>query len=226
MLERRSHVRTEADRLPEEEALDTLEKLMRIHHGTHVPNGLSAIISSCLIMAWGSFEILAGDLWEAAVGLCPSLKEFRGIGGRIALLAANKPEGYRATIEKQNRQATPQTPPKPAIRGVRPYSFGSVSSIREAYSKTFDVRSADIDSILADGRLESLESVRHILVHKAGIADDKYEKTATRLGEIAIALNSGDSFPIDGKIACELIEPVVRSGQSLIHAVDNWIDGQ
>ena len=51
----------------------------------------------------------------------------------------------------------------------------SLKGIREAYSRAFDKPfEKDIDESLADRDLDTLQAVRNLLVHRAGIADQKY----------------------------------------------------
>ena len=56
------------------------------------------------------------------------------------------------------------------------YPFSKLDSIRRAYSEAFSKRSAAIDAVLSKSALDSLSSIRHLLIHKGGRANATYIK--------------------------------------------------
>jgi hypothetical protein len=106
-------------------------------------------------------------------------------------------------------------------------NFTSLDGIREAYSLAFNPKRIKksvvdaVDSALAGASLDALAAVRHVIVHKAGVADEDYVKAHKKLPE---PLRVKDQqVPLDATFVRELVEPVVERSHQLLTAVDEWI---
>lgn len=103
--------------------------------------------------------------------------------------------------------------------------FSSTSGIRMAYSKAFLENSKgyrSIDDILADRAMDALNSVRNLLIHNNGIADEKYKKRTDHVSGIP-KIDVGSKIQIDGEITKSLIDPIIKCGSNLVKAVDFWL---
>jgi hypothetical protein len=118
------------------------------------------------------------------------------------------------------------------LREAKRVEFVTLTSIREAYSRAFSERAGrrvrqervkNIDNALARKELDALSAVRNLIVHKAGIADDQYEKQAWCLPS-ALRLGPKQSLRLDGEILRTLLESVMHACVELIGAVDSWLE--
>jgi len=198
--------------------------------------GFAMLMSSQVVGAWTAFESLTGDLWEAALNVCPKvLAKLSGVSRRIEKLAQGKPlpqlqGGSREVddkkvslgdIEKFTRGTYDLRQNMGSMLRAR-FNFSVLEEIRQAYSCAFAKRHDVIDAALADKAIDALNIVRNIIVHNNGIADDEYVQ---RLKSIPPAppLKLGESLQLDGKIVKELIGPVIRRMAELITEVDLWV---
>ena len=102
---------------------------------------------------------------------------------------------------------------KPTFRRLR-----DIQQTYEALVPTSDW----INSILADVGLRQLNLVRHVLVHKSGIVDQKFLDDAAEIG-----WNHGEVLDqplrVNGVRVRDLANPVIFSAQQLIRGVDRWM---
>jgi hypothetical protein len=106
-------------------------------------------------------------------------------------------------------------------------NFTTLAGIRAAYSVAFSdkekrARTEQIDAALSDRGLDALCIVRNVIVHRAGIADDKYV-TDLAIAPGAPKVRTGESLKLDGAQVKSLVEPVIRSARKLLRAADVWL---
>ena len=198
-----------------------------------IEDGLKATISSCIILAWTSIEVLSGDLWEASVNTFPQrLAKLVGSRNRLSKLSGDDVQSDRAkgsavtlSLQKILEETSGSFEVKELVgtilRRQEECTFISLPAIRESYSRAFDKSSAAIDAALGDKSLDALSQVRHLLVHSGGKADDRY---IAKLSYLPMPkADKGREIGIDGEVACNLIKPAIQCGRALIEAVDDWI---
>jgi hypothetical protein len=188
------------------------------------------MLASYIVSAWTAFEALAGDLWETAVNEHPAtLAHLNGKAARLkkdvksteAVAAEDGVKSIRLDLvsrygfDIRNKMGTI------FVRQGR-YEFTQLPSIRTAYAESFSKDHAWIDRVLGDKSLDALTSVRNLLVHKGGRADDEYVRRSNGLN--IPKLTAGETIQLDGEIVVGLIKPAINCGAELIRAVDAWIE--
>ena len=179
--------------------------------------GLHATLAAMLTGAWTSFEVLASDLWEAALNVHPrTLTNLKGKTEDIStphLLNVMR-KVTRGTFNASELMGT-------ILR--EKFAFHKLSGIRKAYSAAFSKRCEKVDEILSDRAFDKLNLVRNLLLHKGGIVEEeKFLKAAKDTGWSPPG-TVGELFPIDGETVSGLIRPVFQRCADLILAVDDWI---
>ena len=201
-----------------------------------------------LVGAWTAFETLTGDLWEAALNICPTgLAEIvPGVGGNRIAKAVEDTRVKNGWTRPANRRQIGESRPggeskKISLDAIKTasdgkydlscrmgtllretYDFHARGIARAAYSSAFWCHSNDIDAALADLSIDALVAVRNLIVHNAGIADRIYvEEDAP--GTPAPPMKIGDRLTVDGISVLGIIRPVIARGVDLIKAVDEWI---
>lgn len=185
---------------------------------------LNEFFASCLISTWTTFETTAGDLWEAALNAHPrGLSELKGTkkpksSGRDELEGDRKGKEialdwlHRYQFDLRDRMGT-------VLRSR--HRFDRLSGLRLAYLQAFEKDSARLEEILNRDAIDALNSVRNLLVHKAGIADSEYERRSSSWAIPKAAI--GERISLDGDIVYGLIEPVSMATLELLAEVDRWI---
>ena len=213
--------------------------------------GCEAVLSAMIIGTWTAFETMAGDLWEAAINVCPkTLAELRGSGRRIwqHILDSTRSRGVR--IAEPSQPGVSQGGSKGPTDSkkvdldrmaeltdgtfnlgphmgtlLRPkFEFSILGDIRAAYGNAFWTHSNHIDEALSDRAIDALNLVRNLLVHNAGVADQIYLNGIP--GTPAPILGVNDQLVLDGAIVLSLVNPVVQRSSELIKAVDRWIQDE
>jgi hypothetical protein len=195
--------------------------------------GLNAVMSSAIIGTWTAFEVLSGDLWEAALNHHP--KTLSALSGNPKEWQnENSPDdeqkGQQKAEQKTDRTipiwwlhehfGTLSTTLGTILR--RRFSFQTLPVIRKAYAHAF---SADFDGVrtaLMGTSIDHLAGVRNALVHRAGKADQKF-KDQTRDCVHFDAVKPNDQIKLDGEIVIQLIGGAIGQTIALIMAVDDWI---
>jgi hypothetical protein len=195
--------------------------------------GFDAMLSAFITGAWTAVESMAGDLWEAAINAHPdALAELNGARNRLR--QANK----TSLEQKHNRKDQDDLKSIPLrilrshefkirekmgtiLRERYRYQFSSLEGIRELYSLAFDKDSARIDAAITDSALDSLNTVRNVIVHKAAMADLEYVRKSKfqKIPQSPI----GTTISFDGEIVVGLILPAINAASKLLGAVDEWL---
>lgn len=204
--------------------------------------GLDATLRAMLTGIWTAFEVLASDLWEAALNAHPQkLCTLDGKQDRISRLTGSQ---GREIQERRREKAFDDASDSEhlmtligrATRGT--YNAGDVmgtvlrekfplhklSGIRKAYSAAFSERTQEIDRILSDKAIDKLNAVRNLLLHKGGIVEEeKFLKEIRKIPWSIPSAEIGKPLPIEGEMVRDLISPVVQLGVDLLLAVDEWV---
>jgi hypothetical protein len=175
--------------------------------------GVEAWLSAQVVNSWTAFETLAGDLWEAALNSHPhGLSELKGEKAQgektvpIGLL-----QKYSFDVSKQMGTL---------LKEKR--TFDRLEHIRENYELAFYTAGAKINKALSDDLLDTLSSVRNLLVHRGGVVDERYLRRTKRL-QLAPKAVIGERIKLDGDIVERLSLAMQLLGASLLYAVDEWL---
>jgi hypothetical protein len=226
--------------------LHGLASIQGMHHSLH--HGLQAWLASLLTGTWTAFETFACDLWVATLNAHPrSLARLNGKpNNRISDKAGAKTEKNEGTRDDKGDRGKSLSlnwihdashgdydlsSHMGDILKVR-YNFTILASIREAYSNAFDPEDLDgkfvdeIDDTLAkNSSLDALCEVRNLIVHRGGIADDKYV-SKTKGIDHAPKLKENDKLHLDGEIVKVLVDPVAECCSKLLVTIDKWLDAE
>jgi hypothetical protein len=177
--------------------------------------GVEAWFSSQIVGAWTAFETMTGDLWEAALNCHPAgLSELKGKtsgtgDGKMVSLMMLQKYSYNLSTKMGT-----------LLREKR--SFDRLEAIRDAYTEAFYTDVARITTLLGEKSVNALAAVRHLIVHRASVVDQRYLDRTKSLPNVPRAA-VGKPIVLDGKIVHDLIQPVMQIGIDLIVAVDAWI---
>lgn len=209
----------------------------------HEPNSLfrsalELLHPSAILSAWTAVEVLAGDLWVAALNEHPVvLAQLSGDQfNKWEVGKSNDPDtGDYDTAQKtknddDGKQISLQRLAKADYdigksmgemlrHKVR---FTTLWEIRRAYCQAF---SKDFDAIaaaLSDHAFDHLAAIRNAIVHKAGKADRQFVRFVKKSPRLS-AIREGDNIPINGLLLSELIPPVIIKAVEFLNAVGVWI---
>jgi hypothetical protein len=169
--------------------------------------GLHAVLSAQVIGAWTACEVLAGDLWEEALNCHPGTLSNLGTGaGKIDV---NKIATHRFQVQDKMGTILKDN-----------YVFSKHGDIGNAYASAFS--DATVTAAARNDSIKHLAALRHILVHRGGVADVKFTGQVTA-HPVLSRFVQGDQITIDGYLASDVISSAISSMFDLIHAVDTWL---
>ena len=113
--------------------------------------------------------------------------------------------------------------PRSVLAGRR-YTFRRLEALCKSFKTAF-CDDGRINAVVGSKEVKALALLRHLLVHKAGIVDQRFldqclEKPA--VNEFT-AFGRGQDIKINGEMVRSLIDPCIRSGYGLIQLVDEWL---
>ena len=177
------------------------------------PECLTAVLSGAITNLWTAIEMFTGDLWEAALNCHP--QELSQLKGRRS--GAEQPKMDISHIHRHDYNLA-------EVMGTLlkdRYKFTNYHSIKDAYSDAFARDFPDIDTIIPP-EIDALDCARNLLVHRAGIVDDKFigrTRNSGLFGQLAV----GDQMPVNGPIFSTFSVATATAAASLYRAVDDWI---
>jgi hypothetical protein len=207
-------------------------------------NGLDATMTGMTIGAWTAFETLSTDVWINSVNMKPMTL---GVNALLGRKKREKASGQAEPDESEQKHSPMSfdilkeykfnlgSCLGTMIHSKRKYDFNALEGIGHAYGETFCVRDRDGTrkgkmnecktwfSGEDHQKLQILEAVRHVLVHRAGQVDrpflDRIEGRYLAFGNLSV----GDSLLLDGGIVADLVGASVRRALALIEGVDKWL---
>ena len=195
-----------------------------------------------LIATWTAFEAFSGDLWEAALNLHPEgLSDLKG-RARVLASAHNDKSASRESVddversEGENEGVIVKIPRRllqqraynlEASMGTAlrlQFNFTKLDEIRRAYIEAFWKHAQAVHTAINDSALDALSTVRHLLVHNAGVCDLEYQRRSKGIPQIP-QLEINEPLPIDGHITKALASAAIDVARRLVAAVDGWLLG-
>jgi hypothetical protein len=176
-----------------------------------------------VIHAWTAFETLAGDLWETAVNLCPDPLALMSSGQRDQGREKDK-EGRTIPIKSlldygldiKNCMGT-------ILRTQTKCKFTSWDEITKSYQTTFPKDSAIASKELwSELDAYSVSQVRNLLVHKAGVVDQKFVDDCKRDPRMW-RFEAGNPIQLTGNLIQQLLRGHFCFSAVLILLVDEWV---
>lgn len=182
---------------------------------------------------WTTFEVLANDLWIAALNYHP--KTLSALGGRKARIKkltgqqikgdeTPKQDSIDSKMVKLSLIQENMFDLSNSMGSILAVSqrFDSLDGIREAYSTAFSKRSEGIDSLLSRIELDSLSLLRNVILHNGGRCDKVYLSKSKTM-PLCPLTDLGSRVQLDGESVVNLINPVIEIGYKLIEEVRRWM---
>lgn len=173
---------------------------------------LNSVMNTSICSSWTAFECLAGDLWETALNHDPRVlatailnndggsSEVTGIKGKsIEVFLLNK---YNYDI--QDKMGT-------ILR--EKYNFSDARDVKKAYDQAFKFDASKLN-FLSD--LHELAQCRHLILHRAGIIDNKF------IQKVKTNQSIGDYLEMSPSKVVSMNELVIDRGSQLLQAIDSW----
>jgi hypothetical protein len=107
-------------------------------------------------------------------------------------------------------------------------SFTSRDSLIAAYEALFGDAFPALNTILKElkggngGRLKSLAVLRHVMVHKGGIADSDFSEDVQHDPALKI-IDIGERIVLDGEMVTELVTSSIKNGSDLLAFANDWL---
>jgi hypothetical protein len=207
-----------ASLLDHDDLRDILESLSRY---PFAPTGLQRMLENQVTNAWTAFELLGGDLWEAALNAHPhQLSDLKGRSRRnVAQPTPSNVAAATVHLTMLQRYDFDLRARMGSLLKSR-FSFTVLDGIREAYAKAFD--EGPITAVLDDTCLEALAILRNVLEHKAGQADEEYVRRAGNISGLPAAVLGG-RLQLNGEVVRSVVQSSIWKARDLIVNVDSWI---
>jgi hypothetical protein len=108
------------------------------------------------------------------------------------------------------------------LKETKKVAFTTLSEIRTAFTLAFSTDCGQIKDAINDRSLFVLSTVRNVLVHKAGVADEEFCGKMKRVPAFA-EVKKGDPLRLDGEVVAQIASPAMTAAVKLIEAVDAWL---
>lgn len=102
------------------------------------------------------------------------------------------------------------------------YAFSSLRKIRSAYIAAFSLEAKDINNTLMDDIFDKVSALRNVIVHNAGICDDRYFRLQAAIDGLPKTA-MGEKVKINGELANQFLIAIYVHCVSLATSVDQWI---
>lgn len=181
-------------------------------------NKMRVLYTSCITQSWGVFEVLARDLWITGLNLFPDLLTDKLVRTRHFEKLSIKFTELKGMHFNVSQCLGDLLVNHENIR------FTGCDRIAHSFEVLFDDSFKPIHSFLTS-RLTYLfviEKLRHLLVHKAGIIDNKF------ISELPAEMNlvRGELYEIHYGYAALAVRAVAHSGEELLKFIDNYVGAE
>lgn len=189
-------------------------------------SGTQQIMGATIVSAWTAFEVLAEDLWKAAVNS-------RLVLAFLAVDAEPLADDDPATQERkskvkfqfpawkfQDADFDPRTQMGEVLKDK--WDFARKDRAKDAYTKIFPELTEQITSIFQSDSLRWITACRNAIVHNCGRADREFVKLVHDHPEFG-KLSVKSEIPLSATTVRSMISAVVDQGKALIDLVDNWL---
>jgi hypothetical protein len=176
---------------PDSEELKTRvrRELRNTLAGPGPQDAFRGLVLSMVSGLWTSFEVLATDLWVTAVNAYPDVYAGRCLARAERGQDSEDFDGKQVSVRLLSKYGFDLRQKLGEI--LRPkFDFTCLSGQSHAFTAAFG-RADELESIFADVNLNELEATRHVIVHRAGVADEEFIR------------RSGSPIPLGVKIQIE-----------------------
>ncbi|MBI5878120.1 MAG: hypothetical protein HZB53_10735 [Chloroflexi bacterium] len=178
-----------------------------------VESSVNQLIYLLVAHLWTSFEVLATDLWIATVNCHPDL-----LVQRISKRSENGQPSKQFRVEVLAKYDYNVKAHMGTLLARRFGFSEGINGIQAAYLTIFQKEHrAEIESLFKTEGLFRLEETRHLIVHRAGIVDERFNSHMKADFEI------GSLLELTPSSAFDLASAAVRAGCALVSLCDNWL---
>jgi hypothetical protein len=190
-----------------------INNLLRSEVG--VQQSIEALLSLTVIDTWSAFEILASDLWIAAVNQGPS--KFRQ---NVNIADQGKPDPSFVKHWGEKLKYDPVANYAESLLETNRVSLRRLLDIKRWYSATFGDSIKPLFKETAAGYIYALSAYRNVLVHNGGKVDKDFVKQIEPVGDLRGTFQEGDQIELDGEVVSKLRNAGIELGQELIFSID------
>ncbi len=178
-----------------------------------VKSAMAVIRQVTVPLAWTAFEAACRDLWVCIVNRSSSATAqnlFRvldaeaddGLGRKLIEIGVLARHGF----DLRGRVGS-------AL--VTKFQFSSVEGLRRAFSAISE-KNNRLEDVFGSPDLFLLETVRHLIVHRAGIVDEKFQRLTNWNGEL------GREIEISIEQLTAMLDSAIRCATQLITRIDSY----
>ena len=181
-----------------------------------VETATRSLLSAAIVQGWGAFEILVTDLWITALNGNPRFAH-NSLATLTSRSAAQNPK--QITVDDLAVFGFDLRDHMGTLLSER-FKFTGVEPIEKSYLAAFGGTSGctqRIKSIFEKPPLRELEATRHLLAHKNGVVDKKFNQKAKT------NLPLGEPVPLDFRKIKILVDAAVDTGVEMIKFVEGQI---
>jgi hypothetical protein len=194
------------------EATNQLQHLLAFNE---VNSSARFLLLAAISSAWTALECLAKDLWVVSLNSRPINLAHRAFQSISFDGATDGLTGRSITVGLLARHGFDLRSCLGTLLSSK-FDFSGMKGIREAYFAAYG-KSPELENILANKDLETLEAIRHLIVHRGGIIDAEFKRRAK---PDAV---EGELLALDGKIVSNLTNGAIHAGCDLLEFVDEWL---
>jgi hypothetical protein len=174
-------------------------------------SGTEAILASMVTIAYASLETLCTDLWIEAVNSSTKL---------AANWIRKNPKKEIKLEDLAGHDFNMSSAMGTALYQMGKAKFNSLNDITSCFKDAFD---GAVDSSFEPRQgLFEAEKIRHLLAHRGGLIDPKFNKEMEQYPEYA-SQPIGSRLKLSGPLVCRNANACVRAGTSLMENVDLWL---
>jgi hypothetical protein len=181
-------------------------------------NAFRNLVLSTVSGLWTSFEVLTTDLWVTAVNAYPHVYAGRCLARAERSQDSEDFDGKQVSVRLLSKYGFDLRQKLGEI--LRPkFDFTCLSGQSRAFTAAFG-RADELESIFADANLNELEATRHVIVHRAAVADEEFIRRTGSHNPVGVKIQ------IEPGRAISLLNIVLLAGCKLLKFVDERLESQ
>lgn len=189
---------------------------------------VESMFESAILQAWTAFEVLAGDLWVAAIDARP--KEL----GERAMKSSPDLRGDKAASKGISENVIELmdyniTSIGMAFKKNKKFNWNRLGGIREGYTKVFGRAFDKAVFEPFDNKLFAAESIRNVLLHSGGKVDLDFKKRMADRPDAFAHLDCTSSVKLDDRLVFKggdvlsILTSLVACGSTMLEQVDKHL---
>jgi hypothetical protein len=205
--------------------------------------GTEALLAATLLGTWTAFEAIATDLWVAAVNDRPMTLGVNAIMAPRSSGLESRRAGDADDVSSHSLSLDVLREFRFDLKNQigtmlwrkRKFDFNTVSGVQQAYTAAFcerdkkgnnrgvhkDIKDAFSESAFAD--ISVLEAIRHVLIHRGGMADKPFVERVKRHPHLS-KIEERERIEVDGQMVRTYTSAVCAGAARLVRGLDAWFE--